>query len=166
MCAMTRDELLLTALLRGDASTVELAEAAGRSERAARYGLTHLVKTGLVWSPERGRWRLTDAGHAIATTVPQPVAHETAAPAETHGADEALATIAAPLVATGRPSDAETATSTDDAGSVPGWLWGLGAIVVGGALLYLAARPLSGAAPEPPPVLPGWPYNVPPSWVR
>ena len=77
MCAMTRDELLLTALLRGDASTVALAQAAGRSERAARYGLTHLVMTGLVWSPERGRWRLTEAGRVIAATISQPPAAPT-----------------------------------------------------------------------------------------
>ena len=160
---MTRDELLLTTLLGGDASTVELAEAAGRSERAARYGLTHLVKTGLVWSPERGHWRLTDAGRALAATLAQ-----TAAPAGTDARDEIVAAIAVPSAAAGRPSEAQTAPSTSDTWSVPGWLWGLGAIVLGGALLYLAAQLPSDAAPEPssPPPIPfGWPYNSPPGWV-
>ncbi len=123
MCAMTRDELLLTALLGGDASSVVLAQAAGRSERAARYGLTHLVKTGLVWSPERGRWRLTEAGRAIAATVHQ----LPAAPAEMHAPEAANHASTAPQSAVTHPSDAQTGAIAGDAWSIPGWLWGLGA---------------------------------------
>lgn len=155
MCAMTRDELLLTALLRGDASTVALAEAAGRSERAARYGLTHLVRTGLVWAPERGRWRLTEAGRAIAAMLHQPPA----APAETH----------APEVAD-HASDTQAASPAGDTWRVPGWLWGLGAIILGViALASLAARSSTDAAPQPssPPPLPGgWPYPDWQTWAR
>ena len=165
MCVMTRDELLLTALLGGDASTVVLAGAAGRSERAARYGLTHLVTTGLVWSPERGRWRLTEAGRAIAATVHQPPA----VPAETHAPDAAEAASAAPQPAVPRPSDAQTASPAGDAWRVPGWLWGLGAIILGAvALASLAARPPTDTAPEPPSPAPlpgGWPYTDWQSWV-
>jgi len=166
MCAMTRDELLLTTLLGGDASTVVLAQAADRSERAARYGLTHLVKIGYVWSPERGRWRLTDAGRAIAVTIPQP----SAAPAETHEPDATVTPSAAPEDADTRPTAAETAPSGGDTGSVPGWLWALGAIVLGVlALKSMAARPSTDPAPEPSspaPIPAGWPYNGWQSWVR
>ncbi len=110
MCAMTRDELLLIALLRCDASTVVLAGAVGRSERAARYGLTHLVKLGYVWSPERGRWRLTDAGRAIAATVHRPPA----APVETHAPDAADHASPVPQPAVPRPSDTPTASPAGD----------------------------------------------------
>ncbi len=166
MCAMTRDELLLTALLRGDASTVALAAAAGRSERAARYGLTHLVKIGYVWNPERGRWRLTNAGRAIAASISEPAA----APAAAHAAEAAHLASAAPQPAVPSPSDTQTASPAGDTWRVPGWLWGLGAIVLGVvALLSLAARSPTDAAPQPssPPPLPGgWPYPDWQTWVR
>ncbi len=143
------------------ASTVVLAGAAGRSERAARYGLTHLVKIGYVWSPERGRWRLTDTGRDIATTMLQPPA----APAETHAPDAAGHVGTAPRPAVTPPSDARTASPAGDAWRVPGWLWGLGVIALGAVtLLFVAARPPTDAAPEPPspaPIPGGWPY---PDW--
>ena len=166
MWAMTRDELLLTALLRGDASTVALAQAAGRSERAARYGLTHLVMTGLVWSPERGRWRLTEAGRAIAATMSQ----RAAAPAEAHAPEAAAHASAATQPAVPRLSDAQTAPAAGDTWRVPGWLWGLGATVLGlVALVSLAARPPTDATPEPPSPAPlpgGLPYTDWQTWVR
>jgi DNA-binding IclR family transcriptional regulator len=73
---MTRDELLLLTLAEGEASTVELAAATGIGERTCRYGLQHLVETGYVWSPERGRYRLTARGREIAADIPalQPTA--------------------------------------------------------------------------------------------
>ena len=165
MCAMTRDELLLTALLGGDASTVALAGAAGRSERAARYGLTHLVKIGYVWSPERGRWRLTEAGRAIAATMSQPAA----APAEAHAREASDHASAAPQPAVQRLSDAQTASPAGDTWRVPGWLWGLGAIILGTvALVSFGTRPPTDATPEPPSPAPlpgGWPYTDWQSWV-
>jgi hypothetical protein len=149
---MTRDELLLTTLLRGDASTVVLAQAAGRSERAARYGLTHLVRSGLVWSPERGHWRLA------------------AAPADAHVPAVTDYTSTAPQPAVTRPSDSPAGSPAGDSWSVPGWLWGIGAIVLGVvALVSLAARPPTNAAPEPPSPAPlpgGWPYPDWQTWVR
>jgi hypothetical protein len=57
-------------LLAGDRSTIELARATGFSERACRYGLRHLIDEGYVWSPERGRYRLTARGRAIAADIP------------------------------------------------------------------------------------------------
>jgi hypothetical protein len=165
MCAMTRDELLLTALLEGDASAVVLAQAAGRSERAARYGLANLAKTGLVWSPERGRWRLTEAGRAIAATVHQPPAVTD----EAHAPDASVTASAAPEDADTHPSAAATASPAVDTWSVPGWLWGFGAIILGAvALVSLAARPPNDAASEPPspaPLPDGWPYTDWQTWV-
>jgi hypothetical protein len=162
---MTRDELLLTALLGGDASTVVLARAAGRSERAARYGLTHLVKIGYVWGPERGRWRLTNAGRAIAATISQPAT----APAEMRPPDAADHASTAAQPAGMRPSDAPAAAPAGETWRVPGWLWGLGAIILGAvALVSAAARPPTDAAPQPPssPPLPGgWPYTDWQTWV-
>lgn len=63
---MTRDELVLIALGEGEASTAELVELTGLPERTCRRGLHRLVRENYVWSPERGRWRLTRRGREIA----------------------------------------------------------------------------------------------------
>lgn len=85
---MTRDELLLSALARGESSTVALANETGLGERTCRYGLRHLIGAEHVWSPERGHYRLTARGRTIAAElvmeIPQ-TAQEvaTSAPEET-----------------------------------------------------------------------------------
>jgi hypothetical protein len=66
---MTRDELILMDLLGGDGSTVELATATGLSERVCRYGLHRLMGQDYVWSPARGRYRLTNRGRVIAAEI-------------------------------------------------------------------------------------------------
>ncbi len=66
---MTRDEAILTALLGGDRSTLDLAAATGLTERVCRYGLRHLISVDYVWSPERGRYRLTRRGRVIAGEI-------------------------------------------------------------------------------------------------
>ena len=66
---MTRDESILTALLAGDRSTVDLAAATGLTERVCRYGLRHLIGQDYVWSPERGQYRLTGRGRIIAAEI-------------------------------------------------------------------------------------------------
>ena len=66
---MTPDEKVLRALLQGDRSTLELVAATGLSERACRYRLHHLIHTDYVWSPARGRYRLTGRGRVIAAEI-------------------------------------------------------------------------------------------------
>jgi|SRR5450759_1112374 hypothetical protein len=66
---MTRNEALLAALLDGDRSTLELVAATGLTERVCRYGLRHLIGTDYVWSPARGRYRLTARGRVIAGEI-------------------------------------------------------------------------------------------------
>lgn len=69
---MTRNELLLMALARtrdGIASTAVLADLASLPERTARRGLLALTRQSLVWSPNRGRWRMTPAGREIAASL-------------------------------------------------------------------------------------------------
>ena len=66
---MTRDELLLAALTAGEASTATLSRRTGLGERACRYGLRHLMAEGYAWSPERGTYRLTGRGRAIAAEL-------------------------------------------------------------------------------------------------
>lgn len=66
---MTRDESILTALLAGDRSTLDLSSATGLTERVCRYGLGHLISVDYVWSPARGRYRLTHRGRAIAAEI-------------------------------------------------------------------------------------------------
>ena len=66
---MTRDELILVELLGGVRSTVELATATGISERVCRNGLHRLKGEDYVWSPARGRYRLTHRGRVIATEI-------------------------------------------------------------------------------------------------
>ncbi len=72
---MTRDELLLATLAEGAASTATVSRLTGLGERTCRYGLRHLIAEGCVWSPERGRYRLTARGRAIAAELgpPSPV---------------------------------------------------------------------------------------------
>jgi hypothetical protein len=88
---MTRDELVIGTLAGGDASTVAIAQATGLSERACRYRLRHLIREEYVWSPERGRYRLTVRGRVIAAEVPStgsprpPVAGPDVDSADRHG---------------------------------------------------------------------------------
>jgi biotin operon repressor len=67
---MTRNELVIAALAGGDVSSAAIAKATGLSERACRSRLRHLIAEGYAWSPERGRYRLTVRGRAIAAEVP------------------------------------------------------------------------------------------------
>lgn len=66
---MTRNELVIAALEGGHASTAAIAQATGLAERACRYRLRWLIREGYAWSPERGRYRLTAWGRAIAAEV-------------------------------------------------------------------------------------------------
>jgi hypothetical protein len=66
---VTRDESILTALLIGDRSTLDLVAATGLSERVCRYGLRRLIGQDYVWSPARGRYRLTHRGRVIAAEI-------------------------------------------------------------------------------------------------
>ena len=66
---MTRDELIMIALARREASTAELVELTDIPERTCRKGLRRLVRDNYVWSPERGRWRLTRRGREIASEL-------------------------------------------------------------------------------------------------
>jgi predicted transcriptional regulator len=66
---MTRDESILSALLAGDCSTLDLAAATGLTERVCRYGLRHLIGQDYAWSPKRGRYRLTGRGRIIASEI-------------------------------------------------------------------------------------------------
>ena len=66
---MTRDESILTDLLGGERSTLDLATATGLTERVCRYGLHRLIGLDYVWSPARGRYRLTHRGRVIATEI-------------------------------------------------------------------------------------------------
>ena len=157
--AMTRDELILATLAGGDASTAALSSATGLSERTCRYGTAHLIKAGYIWSPERGRWRLTEAGRAIVAELgdaPGPdraAAQATDAPATPTAEPGLLAAAALPEIGaapglqptspsdTGQPPDGPARASGASLG-----LW-LAALAVGiGAILYGVARrsPASG----------------------
>ena len=67
---MTRNELVLAALAGGEASTAAIAQLTGLPERVCRYRFRWLIREGYAWSPERGRYRLTARGRAIAAEVP------------------------------------------------------------------------------------------------
>jgi len=148
---VTRNELVLLALRTGDRSTAELARTTGLSERVCRYGLRHLIVVGYAWSPARGRWRLTDAGRVIASTLPsllaagQPDAESIALPEGGGG----TATAEEPArLASGDPSGTPTSV----------W-WTLAGIIV--AIAVAVAR-RSGPVPPPlpPPAPPtAWPYD-------
>ncbi len=176
---MTRDELLLAALAAGNASTAVLGRSTGLTERTCRYGLAHLVKTGYVWSPGRGRWRLTDAGEAIAATLLDLPAGD---PIEAETEELRAAASGAPTVidhaarARAEPPEQQRQwvlqrlPRAEDRWGMPGWLgwlgWGLAALSLGAiALAYGAGRP-QAAEPEasPPLTSDGWPYNGLQNW--
>jgi len=66
---LTRDECLLLALGDGELSTAEIADWTDIPERTCRKGLRKLQRGNYVWSPYRGRWRLTNRGREIADEI-------------------------------------------------------------------------------------------------
>ena len=68
---MTRDEAILRLLSeRGPAGTVELAAQLGMDDWTVRRGLRRLVDGAYVFSPERGRYRITARGVAVLAPLP------------------------------------------------------------------------------------------------
>jgi DNA-binding IclR family transcriptional regulator len=67
----TRDEAILGFLReRGPAGSVELAVELEMVDRTVRYGLRRLIDGGYVFSPERGRYRITALGVAALAPLP------------------------------------------------------------------------------------------------
>lgn len=150
---MTRDELLLAAMAAGATTTAALSSATGVTERTCRYGLSHLIAIGYAWSPERGRWRLTDAGRAIAATLPSlsaadpPATESTALPA-----NESETVVAAHA--------AQPASVSGDAPSTHASLWWTLAGIAAAVVLALARRSAAMPPPTPPSAPPAvWPYD-------
>lgn len=150
---MTRDELLLAAMAAGATTTAALMGATGVTERTCRYGLSHLITVGCVWSPERGRWRLTDAGQAIAATLPSLSAAEPPAAEST----------ALPMTESGTVVAAHAAQPAllpkDPSGTPTSFWWTVAGIAA--AVVVALARRSAGAppplAPSAPPTV--WPYD-------
>lgn len=68
---LTRDEAILGLLReRGPASTAELAPQLGMDDWTVRRGRRRLIDGGYVFSPERGRYRITALGVAALTPLP------------------------------------------------------------------------------------------------
>lgn len=68
----TRDEEILVLLCARSAGTASIAERLGWYERSVRRRLQRLIKDGYVFSPERGRYRITAAGVGAMTPVELP----------------------------------------------------------------------------------------------
>lgn len=145
---MTRDELILSALVTGDRSTADLAQTTGLSERVCRYGVAHLIGVGYVWSPARGRWRLTEAGRVIAATLSSPPADGELAPESTPLLDDERAPVAE------QPTTVASAHQPGPPASV--W-WTVAGIIVAVALA-IARR----SGPTPPPPSPPAPPTIEP----
>ena len=68
---MTADEQILAILRRDHVSTsAALAAELDWQERAIRRRLRRLIRDGYVFSPERGRYRLTASGRAVLDEPP------------------------------------------------------------------------------------------------
>ncbi len=68
---LARDEAILGFLReRGPAGSVELAVGLEMVDRTVRYGLRRLIDGGYVFSPERGRYRITALGVAVLAPLP------------------------------------------------------------------------------------------------
>jgi DNA-binding transcriptional ArsR family regulator len=66
-----RDEAILGFLReRGPAGSVKLATQLGMVDRTVRQGLRRLIDGGYVFSPERGRYRITALGVAVLAPLP------------------------------------------------------------------------------------------------
>jgi hypothetical protein len=66
-----RDEAILEFLReRGPAGSVKLATQLGMVDRTVRHGLRRLIDGGYVFSPERGRYRITALGAAVLAPLP------------------------------------------------------------------------------------------------
>lgn len=68
----TRDEEILVLLSAGSASTAAIAERLDWYERSVRRRLRRLIQDGYVFSPERGRYRITAAGLGAMTPMELP----------------------------------------------------------------------------------------------
>lgn len=150
---MTRDELLLAGMAAGATTTAALIAATGVTERTCRYGLSHLITVGYVWSPERGRWRLTDAGLAIAATLPSlSVAELPPAESTTLPANQSATVVAA-------HASQPTLHPKDPSGTSAS-LWWTVAGIAAAVVLALARRSATMPLPAPPPAPPAiWPYD-------
>ena len=62
---MDRDDQILHGLAKGATSTATLAASTGLSGSSVGRGLRRLIECGQVFSPVRGRYRLTAAGEAL-----------------------------------------------------------------------------------------------------
>lgn len=71
---LTRDERVLSMCLAGSRSAAEIQEATGWSRGRVYDALHHLTRTGLLWSPEWGRYQLTGRGADIAAGIFEPAA--------------------------------------------------------------------------------------------
>ncbi len=68
---VARDQAILGLLReRGPAGSVELAVQLGMIDRTVRHGLRRLIDGGYVFSPERGRYRITALGMAVLAPLP------------------------------------------------------------------------------------------------
>jgi hypothetical protein len=66
-----RDEAILGLLRQcGPAGSLELATQLGIVDRTVRHGLRRLIDGGYVFSPERGRYRITALGVAVLVPLP------------------------------------------------------------------------------------------------
>jgi hypothetical protein len=125
----------------------------GVTERTCRYGLSHLIAVGYVWSPERGRWRLTEAGRAIASTLPSLPATERPE-AESH----ALPVGEGTTVTAGETVEL-AAPPKDPPGTSAAFWWAL-AGAIGAVVLALGRRSATWPPPAPPAAPPTvWPYD-------
>jgi hypothetical protein len=69
--SLARDETILGLLReRGAASTLELVAQLGMDDWTVRRGLRRLIDGGYVFSPERGRYRITALGVAVLAPLP------------------------------------------------------------------------------------------------
>jgi hypothetical protein len=144
---MTRDELLLAAMAAGETTTAALVRATGVSERTCRYGLSHLVAVGYAWTPERGRWRLTEAGRVIASTLPRLTAMEPPAPESIALPGDDGGTLIA-------PDPPEPASLPKHPAGTPDSFWWTLAAIAAAVVLALARRSATLPPPAPPPAPP------------
>ena len=180
---MYRDDLILQGLATSATSTATLAKRTGLSPASVGRGLQRLMEAGQVFSPVRGRYRLTAAGEALLrpadgdpagtpahaaepASEPRPVEPEPPAVPDGGqiGSDERGAAVQQPGAAGAAPAD-PLSRRFDWLALALGVVLALGGLALIRLGMAILAAHTAGLRPSAPPAKLTQPAAPPPFWL-